>query len=92
MKKNKDLSKLLDLILHLESKEMLNGFFDLFFTFEERETLVHRYIIIKALLDEKMTQREIAKKCGVSISQITRGSNALKIIDDKLRDVLKKKL
>lgn len=64
-------------------------FFDLFFTLEEKEILAKRYLIVKALEEKTLTQREIAKKFKVSISQITRGSNALKIIDAKLKKFLK---
>lgn len=60
-------------------------FFDLFFTMEEKETLAARFLVVKALLEEKMPQREIAKTYKVSIAQITRGSNALKIIDPALK-------
>ncbi|MBM3191160.1 MAG: trp operon repressor [Chlamydiae bacterium] len=66
----------------------LSAFFDLFFTIEEKETLASRYLIIKALLEDKLTQREIANTYKVSISQITRGSNALKIISHKLKKAL----
>jgi TrpR family transcriptional regulator, trp operon repressor len=90
MKKNHDWLELIELISQIRSTKTLDGFFHLFFTIEERETLVSRFLIIKALLDGKLTQREIAKQYGVSISQITRGSNALKIIDDNLRKTLKK--
>src|SRR5579862_3364256 len=74
-----------------ESKN-LNAFFNLFFTLEEKEMFSSRFLIIKTLLEGKMTQREIAEKHKVSIAQITRGSNALKIIDPKLKKVLKDSL
>jgi len=78
----------LDLCLKAKSEEELQKLFALFFTIEEQETLASRFLIIKAILENKLTQREIAKKFKVSIAQITRGSNALKIIDDKLRKFL----
>ena len=70
----------------------MNDFFDLFLTIEERETLAARTLIIKAMLENELTQREIAEKFGVSISKITRGSNALKIIPPTLKEFLKKHL
>lgn len=76
----------------IKSTDELKALFDLFFTIEEKETLASRYQIIKALLDEKLTQREIAETCKVSIAQITRGSNALKIISPELRTKLKSRL
>jgi len=72
--------------------EELEGLFDLFLTLEEKEDIDKRYTILKALLEEKLTQREIAENLGVSISKITRGSNALKIISQHLREALKKRM
>ncbi len=82
----------IELCSHLKKIEELKELFDLFFTLEEKEDVAKRFSILKALLDEKLTQREIAEKLSVSISKITRGSNALKIISDHLREALKKKM
>ena len=60
----------------------------LLFTAEERESLASRTRIIAELLQGNMTQREIAKKYGVSIAKITRGSNALKEVSKELKDFL----
>lgn len=76
----------------IKSPEEFKKFFDLFLTIEEKETLGRRFQIVKALEEGKMTQREIAEHFGVSISQITRGSNALKIIDPALKKSLDKLL
>lgn len=80
----------LTLCSKVRSSEECQQLFELFFTLEEQETLARRYLIVKALEEGKLTQREIAKKFQVSISQITRGSNALKIINQKLREFLRK--
>lgn len=74
----------LDLCLEAKKPSRLKELFDLFFTIEEKEHLSSRTEIIHALLQEKLSQREISEKMNVSISQITRGSNALKIISDDL--------
>lgn len=79
----------LALCAKVQSPEDFGRLFDLFFTLEEKETLGKRYLIVKALEDGKLTQREIADHFKVSISQITRGSNALKIIDASLIKFLK---
>ena len=84
----KDWKIFLTLCSKLKSEKDLENLFDLFLTLEEKELLASRYVIIKALLEGKMTQREIAESCQVSISQITRGSNALKVIDPKLKKFL----
>lgn len=66
----------------------LEVFFLLLFTAEERESLASRIRIIEELLKGKITQREIAKKYGVSIAKITRGSNALKEVSKEMKDFL----
>ncbi|HSX26442.1 MAG TPA: trp operon repressor [Chlamydiales bacterium] len=76
----------------IQSPEEFKKLFDLFLTIEEKETIGRRFLIVKALREGKLTQREIADKFNVSISQITRGSNALKIIDSSLKKTLDKLL
>lgn len=72
----------LDVCLKTNTPSRLEKLFDLFLTIEEKEHLASRMQIIKALLDKKLSQREISDKINVSISQITRGSNALKTTSD----------
>lgn len=76
----------LELCLKAKKSSRLEELFSLFFTIEEKEHLSSRMQIIKALLSDKLSQREISDEMKVSISQITRGSNALKIIS---KDLLK---
>lgn len=78
----------LELCSKIKTPEKMKEAFDLFLTLEEKETLAARYLIIKALVDGKLPQREIAAELKVSIAQITRGSNALKIISPELRQIL----
>lgn len=87
--KEKAWSDFLKLCGKIKTTEAFSNFFALFLTFEEREIMASRYLIIKALLDEQLTQREMSERYGVSIAQITRGSNALKIIDPKFKEFLK---
>jgi len=82
----------LTLCSKIQSPEEFKKLFDLFLTIEEKETIGGRFLIVKALQEGKLTQREIAERFKVSISQITRGSNALKIIDSSLRNTLDKLL
>ncbi len=70
----------------------LNEVFDFFLTLEEKEDLKLRFLLIQALLEGKKTQREISRDLKISISKITRGSNALKIIKAPLRDFLKEQM
>ncbi|MBA3721955.1 MAG: trp operon repressor [Parachlamydiaceae bacterium] len=85
-------SDFLDLCSQIKNPKKFDKAFSLFLTFEERENMASRYLIIKALLEGKLTQREIAEKYKVSIAQITRGSNALKIIDPEFKKFLETKL
>ena len=80
------------LCAEIQSPKELREFLDLFCTIEEKETFASRFLIIQALIKGEQTQREIAESSKVSIAQITRGSNALKIISSKLRELLKTKL
>ncbi|MCH9627107.1 MAG: Trp operon repressor [Chlamydiales bacterium] len=79
---------LLDLCTSFSDSQALERFFDLFLTLEEKEMFIGRYLVIQALLEGELTQREIAKQHRVSIAQITRGSNALKVIDASLKKKL----
>lgn len=71
-----------------EKPELIKEIFEFFLTSEELEMLGARYEIIRALIQGNLTQREIAQKYNVSIAQITRGSNALKSISQKLKKEL----
>ena len=82
----------LKLCTKIQTAEEFDRFFALFLTFEEREIIASRYLIIKALLESKLTQREIAETHQVSIAQITRGSNALKIVDPTFKKILREKI
>ncbi len=89
MKKD-DLHSFIKLCHDAKSIDKMEDLFNLFLTLEEKEMLRARYQILQALLKGDLTQREIAEKYQVSIAQITRGSNALKIIDKKLKIFLEK--
>jgi TrpR family trp operon transcriptional repressor len=79
----------LKLCTKIKSVDELDELFRLMLTIEEQETIASRYLIIKALLEAKAPQREISENLKVSIAQITRGSNALKIITPKFKSTLK---
>lgn len=82
----------LTLCLETHDPKMLSLLFDLFFTFEEKESLAARYLIIKALIKAEKPQRQIAKDLNASIAKITRGSNELKRTHAKLLRYLQDKL
>ncbi|HAB99229.1 MAG TPA: trp operon repressor [Parachlamydiales bacterium] len=68
-----------------ETPDELGELLWLFLTPEERKDVATRYLIVRELIDGKKTQRDLAKELGVSIAKITRGSNFLKLINEKLR-------
>jgi TrpR family trp operon transcriptional repressor len=80
----------LSLCLKAHNIEELSKLFDCFLTHEEKNDIADRFLIIKGLLEEKKTQRDMSESLNVSIAKITRGSNALKLIDPKLKTFLKK--
>lgn len=80
----------LELCLGAEDEKMLSELFDLLLTPEEKSSLETRCLIVKALLDQQKTQRQIASELQVSIAKITRGSNELKRISPKLKQYLLK--
>lgn len=88
----KDWNRFIELCLATKDKKTLTAMFDLFLTAEEKADMAMRFLIIKELLAEEKTQREIAKDSNVSIAKITRGSNELKRTDRKLLIYLKGKI
>jgi TrpR family transcriptional regulator, trp operon repressor len=83
---------LLEMLSKLRSAEQAGHLLQLIMTHEERETFAARTRVLQALLEGQLTQRQIAQQFGVSISQITRGSNALKEADPALVQFVQKQL
>jgi TrpR family transcriptional regulator, trp operon repressor len=81
---------LLSACAKLKTQEQVRQFFELFLTPEERKDLTHRFLIIQELISEEKTQREIAKNLGVSIAQITRGSNMWKVMHEEAKKLIRK--
>lgn len=82
----------LDLCTQAKSINELEELMNFFLTIEEKASLTTRFLIVQALLKGKDPQRQIAENLGVSISKITRGSNALKTISDRLRNFLEEEM
>ncbi len=91
-KYQKGLDGFIELFLLIKDKKTLLLLLDLFLTAEERADLGMRFLIIKELLSEEKTQRQVAKELNVSIAKITRGSNELKRTNRKLLTYLKKNI
>ncbi len=88
----KGLDDFIDLLLSSKDKKTCLSLLDLFLTAEEKTDLEMRFFIVKELLKEEKTQRQIAKDLHVSIAKITRGSNELKRTKHPLLAYLKEKL
>lgn len=82
----------LTLCLKSHDTDELSRLLDCFLTIEEKSAISDRYLIIKGLIDGKKTQRDMAESLHVSIAKITRGSNALKTIEPKLKTFLEKNI
>ncbi len=64
-------------LLDIDNKKVMSDFIYALLTEKERNDIPARLQIIK-LLKQNVPQREIAKKLGVGIATITRGSKELK--------------
>ncbi|WP_419834220.1 trp operon repressor [Endozoicomonas atrinae] len=60
--------------------EALHEVMGVLLTREEREAIGSRLAIMRALLSGEESQREIARRIGVSITKVTRCSNYLKTL------------
>lgn len=74
--------------VRLDKTNQLNQFFELVLTPAEREKIAARYQILCELAKDELTQREIAAKLKVSIFNVTRGANQLKVVDDKSKALI----
>lgn len=77
--------KFLRLMVEVDDPRVMEELSRLLFTPEERESLASRMWVIEELMKGKRTQREIAKRHKISIATITRGSNALKEVSEKMK-------
>ena len=87
----KKCEEFLDLFSEATPKE-IDMLFHLFMTMGEREMILDRYEITKALLTTDLPQREIAEKFHKSISKVTAGSKAVQILKDKDKQYVLKKM
>lgn len=86
----KSFNDVIDMTLAIKDSNLAKEFYGLILSKEEQADIVKRLAIMYALLDQNLSQREIAKKLGISITKITRGSHNVKKISKKLRAFLKK--
>ena len=74
-------------ILATSDEQMIYDFLGCLFTPAERRDMANRWLLVKEI-DKGTTQREIAKKFGMSLCKITRGSKELSKPDSAFRKIL----
>ena len=78
--------KLIEILTDINSKEDMESILNFLLTIEEKSQLSSRVTLTKLMCFTDLTQREIAKNLGVSISTVTRCSNALKSIPERTKN------
>ena len=79
----------IQLCLALKNAEQAEEFFDLFMTPQDKQDFAARFLIVKELLKNGKSQRDMAADLNVSIAKITRGSNSLKKCSKELTEFIK---
>lgn len=85
MKEIKEISKILGAI---QEDQLIERFFKEILTPYEIKEISDRWALVK-LLEEGMSQRKIAKKLGISLCKITRGSRELKRKNSALKRIIR---
>jgi len=85
----KYISELSEIVSKIKDKKIVEDFLRNIHTPQELEEIALRLQIVKMLL-KAIPQREIAKKLGVSIATVSRGSRELKYGPPGFQKVLKK--
>lgn len=87
---NNNWHDLIQLFSAVDDAPSIEKLLQVLFTHDERNDMAKRVQIIRGLLKGDKTQRQLAHELNVSIAKITRGSNALKSVDDEVRALLNK--
>ena len=74
-------------ILATSDEQLVYDFLECIFTPTERKDISNRWLLVKEI-EKGTTQREIAKKFGMSLCKITRGSRELSKPNSAFRRVL----
>lgn len=75
------------LIVDSNDEQLIYDFFTCLLTKPEVKSIASRWLLVKDI-DSGITQREIAKKYGMSLCKITRGSKELNKPDSAFRKML----
>ena len=82
-----ELNELAEVLAELKNKKIIADFLSELLSKNEIKTISLRWDLLK-LLEKGESQRSIAKKLGVSLCKITRGSRELKKRDSALKKVI----
>ncbi len=74
----------IELLKKAVAEDRLEDLFDMISTVEERNSLALRVQVIRLLLEDDLSQRDIQKQLSTSIATVTRGSNMLKTVDPEM--------
>ena len=74
-------------LVEIEDPALLERFFRQILTPKEVQDLSSRWELVK-LLEEGVSQREIARRLHLSLCKITRGARELKKPDSALREII----
>lgn len=83
----KTLKELAHILARIDDEALIRQFFTQLFTPAEIRRFEQRWELVK-LLDEGVPQREIARRLGLSLCNITRGSRELKKSNSAFRAIL----
>ena len=81
------IAEICGLLAKIDDPKLIYDFFGCLFTQAELKDFSNRWHLVKEL-DAGTTQREIARKYGMSLCNITRGSREMKKADSAFRKVL----
>lgn len=84
---NSTIRELCHLLKKSDDEAFIYDFFKCLFTAPELKDFANRWLLVKEI-DKGSTQREIAKKFGMSLCKITRGSKELAKSDSAFRKML----
>ena len=81
--------ELCNIVNSANDEQFIYDFFECLFTKSELKDIANRWLLVKEI-DKGTPQREIAKKFGMSLCKITRGSKELNKPDSVFRKILDK--
>ncbi len=81
------MEELAKLLAGIDDEQLMSEFLNELFTPTEIHRIEQRWELVK-LLEEGVSQREIARRLGISLCNITRGSKELKKPGSAFRTVL----